>query len=518
MKAELNESISGSESEVSSGGEDGPLSTLLRRKAMISAAEQEEEHVVGGQTRQGPGNAPIVWFTSPLLPTEVSLGAYRALFSTAEQKQSHYLASLHQKQLSNPTNKDRHIFLCMIGGGHFAAMIVSLTPKNHKLQSTKSDLPVHILAHKTFHRYTTRRKQGGAQSSNDAAKGAAHSAGASIRRYNEAALVTEVRELLNEWKTYLDTADLLFIRATGSANRATLFNDTPLAKNDTRIRSFPFSTRRATQSELLRCFAELTRLKTSRLTAEALLPKPAPAPKPPKPAASPPPPQYSPEEESALTHTYQLQAVIKRAKTQALLSYLTNNTLTPNYPFFPATKNHQSPTPLHMAAHLNHRDVITALLVKMKADPTVKNADGHTPFELAGTRAARDAFRVARHELGEAAWDWDGAGVPSALSKPEAAAREKREREEAEKEEKERRERELATLSQEEREKRAESRNVGGKGKGGRTLGGLVAPVVLQSVGRESETRGLSEEAKVRLERERRARAAEERIKRLQGK
>ena len=36
--------------------------------------------------------------------------------------------------------------------------------------------------------YLARRKQGGAQSSNDMAKGKANSAGAMIRRYNEQAL------------------------------------------------------------------------------------------------------------------------------------------------------------------------------------------------------------------------------------------------------------------------------------------------------------------------------------------
>jgi len=41
-------------------------------------------------------------------------------------------------------------------------------------------------------RYAARRKQGGAQSANDAGKGKAKSAGAMIRRHNEAAL-TDVR-------------------------------------------------------------------------------------------------------------------------------------------------------------------------------------------------------------------------------------------------------------------------------------------------------------------------------------
>ena len=44
------------------------------------------------------------------------------------------------------------------------------------------------MAHKTFHRYTVRAKRGTAQGLKDSKGNAPHSAGASLRRYNEAAL------------------------------------------------------------------------------------------------------------------------------------------------------------------------------------------------------------------------------------------------------------------------------------------------------------------------------------------
>lgn len=52
-----------------------------------------------------------------------------------------------------------------------------------------------VLVHKTFHSYTVRARQGGTQSSRDGRSGGSHpkSAGASLRRYNEAAL-TQVFE------------------------------------------------------------------------------------------------------------------------------------------------------------------------------------------------------------------------------------------------------------------------------------------------------------------------------------
>lgn len=134
----------------------------------------------------------------------------------------------------------------MLGGGHFAAIIASLIPKIRKNHQSQEERQVDILASKTFHRYTTRRKQGGAQSANDAAKGNAHSAGSALRRYNEAALQKEIRELLGSWKEDLGKCEFLFIRATGTANRRTLFGyeGAVLKSSDPRIRGFPFTTRR----------------------------------------------------------------------------------------------------------------------------------------------------------------------------------------------------------------------------------------------------------------------------------
>lgn len=394
--------------------------------------------------------------------------------------------------------------MCMIGGGHFAAMVVSLSPKAGRARGERE--PV-VLEHKTFHRYTTRRKQGGSQSANDNSKGNAHSAGASIRRYNEVALINEVRELLAAWKPLLDSADLLFVRASGTANRRTLFSyeDAVLRNNDPRLRGLPFSTRRATQSELLRSFQELTRIKVSRVDeatlaalAAANAPKNPAAPKP----LTPEPPKLSKEEEEALMHTTQLNALIRRNKAPAVLSYLTSNTLPASFRFQPPAQFHHSPTPLHLAASLGSSAVVSALLKKAQADPTEHNEDGKTPFDLAGDRNTRDAFRVARAELGESKWDWEAARVPGALGKAEAEERGRREREEADKEEKERREKEVARLKEEDKGRKV-------RAKPGFSLG--------MGLGRmEEESRGLSAEAKVKLERERRARAAEERIRKMQ--
>jgi len=145
------------------------------------------------------------------------------------------------------------------------------------------------------------------------------------------------------------------------------------------------------------------------------------------------------------------------------------------------------------------------------------NEDSRTPFTLAGDRATRDAFRLARSELGESTWDWEKAGVPAPLTASQIAKREAQERSEKDAEDKaeaERRKLETERLRKEgeEEEKRRLEKRVG-KGK---ALGAI--PVKSGAEKREEEARGLTPEAKALIERERRARAAEERMKRLQGR
>ncbi|KAE8381386.1 hypothetical protein BDV26DRAFT_255465 [Aspergillus bertholletiae] len=527
---ELDESISGSESSSEEDEDDGTqLTALLKRQAKISQTCEEED----APSKKRAGKHPLLWLSSSILPSNTSLGVYRALFSDVEQEEPRYLAdSLRKKQLA-PINIPRnngqtqgpsasaspHVFLCMIGGGHFAAMIVALAPEIYRKQGGVDERQARVIAHKTFHRYTTRRKQGGSQSANDAAKGAAHSAGSSLRRYNEAALEKEIRELLSEWRKMIDDAQLLFVRATGSTNRRILFGQYDgqvLKQNDPRLRGFPFSTRRATQGELMRCFKELTRVKVSQIDEAALAAAAAKqreeTSKPSTPRPQQQKPKVSKEDEAAMLHTTQIQALIRRSKIPALMSYLQKNSIPSSFTFHPADsqQNFRCPTSLHFASNLNSPAMVSALLTKVGADPTTVNGEGRTPFELAGDRATRDAFRVARHELGESKWNWDAAKVPSAISKADVDNRAERERKVAEEEEKSRRKTELHRLKMEDAAKEA----LQAKRSGGRALGSVEKTA---SEKREEEMRGMTPEMRMRLERERRARAAEERIKRMQG-
>ncbi len=79
------------------------------------------------------------------------------------------------------------------------------------------------------------------------------SAGASLRRYNEAALVQEIRGLIDSWSLYVGEASCIFIRTPkysrglfiGDKNSKALFS-----RSDGRLRSLPFPTRRPTFKEV----------------------------------------------------------------------------------------------------------------------------------------------------------------------------------------------------------------------------------------------------------------------------
>ncbi|XP_010009599.1 PREDICTED: ankyrin repeat and zinc finger domain-containing protein 1, partial [Nestor notabilis] len=137
----------------------------------------------------------------------------------------------------------------MMGGGHFAGAVF----RGPQVQE-----------HKTFHRYTVRARRGTAQSLRDAHTpgSAPRSAGASLRRYNEAALLKDIQELLSAWAEHLSKAQRIFLRAPRH-NRALLFGsrNSPFTQGDPRICHIPLSTRRATLREVLRVHSVLASLQ-----------------------------------------------------------------------------------------------------------------------------------------------------------------------------------------------------------------------------------------------------------------
>lgn len=170
-----------------------------------------------------------------------------------------YRCVIHSKQ-NSPTTKDTLVAMLnripeestwaviLVGGGHFAAGIFECLT---------------VLEHKTFHRYTVRAKQGGSQGSKDGRQGGHfNSAGASLRRHNESALAKDIQDLLSVWYSKLQVCHRIFYRAA-SFNRSVLFGgkNPPFKKDDPRLRTIPFPTRRATYSEVKRVHHVLSTLE-----------------------------------------------------------------------------------------------------------------------------------------------------------------------------------------------------------------------------------------------------------------
>ncbi|KAJ8942038.1 hypothetical protein NQ318_002792 [Aromia moschata] len=131
--------------------------------------------------------------------------------------------------------------ILMLGGGHFAGAVFRGNE---------------AILHKTFHCYTVRAGQGGSQSSRDNKSGGSQpkSAGASLRRYNEQSLVQHVRGIVEAWRPEIERSSLIIYRASGGFNRTVLFGGSNplLDRADVGLRVVPFSTRRATFTEVKR--------------------------------------------------------------------------------------------------------------------------------------------------------------------------------------------------------------------------------------------------------------------------
>ncbi|GJE91150.1 Archaeo-eukaryotic release factor domain-containing protein [Phanerochaete sordida] len=571
----LEDSLSGSASSSDDNDEsdDDAVSTLVRKTKRLHTIREDGDGDDETSTRSVP-NAPLAWFHSP---PATQLGIYKVLFPSdlisyrGEDAGQRYLQELKDMQ-SGGGEEGRKWALFMTAGGHFAGAVIRVsrpegeedsgTTKKGKQKKPKPD--TEVLLHKTFHRYTTRRKQGGSQGLNDSSGRKAISAGAQLRRYGEQALRDDIRNLLTDWADELHDCERIFIRASVSNRRIFLdYEGAILEKGDDRLRTFPFPTRRPTQSELLRCLQELTRVKISHLTEDALReqddaylaslpkPKPAPAPAPAQPPRRPEKPKLTAEEAAQLDAQRALAErwaraleMVAKGRLDALRAFLARGD-----PLGPGGVDARAPegvedaapgeTLLVYAVRRGAEDAVRWLLEDARADPTlaVQRADAPAPaaddegdedgapvpgtrrtaYDYARTRGVRNVFRRCAAEHAEW-WDWLGAGeggarVPSALSRAMEEEREGkkkvrrrglkdkiREREAAQKE----REAELPAAEPPKPEVRRRE-----PAEGPRKLGGAA--------GAGESVMGLTPEMRAKVERERRARAAEARMKALGG-
>ncbi|KAF8269857.1 hypothetical protein EI94DRAFT_1771133 [Lactarius quietus] len=546
----LEDSISGSASDTDDASSDksDAVGDLIQRIKVSSRPSSPSD------SSPAVPQSPLTWFHSP---PATQIGVYRALFPHKLDPLL-YVDELKSMQTGGG-REGRKWAMFMTAGGHFAGAVVRVSKpelddepvKQKRLKRPKPE--TEVLLHKTFHRYTSIPSEaGGSQSVNDNAKGPAKSAGASFDAMaSRLSGMCDIRNLLSNWVDEIDQCERIWIRASASNRRIFLdYDGAVIAKGDERLRTFPFPTRRPTQSELERCLSELTRVKISHLTEEALreqdeaylasLPKPKP--KVPVPVSAPvavkaKEPKLSKEEELLREKWARLLDMVTHGRLDALKDFWEREGegLGGIDTRIPSWVEEKVSTLLQYAAQCGQEEVTRWLLDEAHADPTipvpaeapvtgqdasvaspesikVARLAHRTAYDVASSRAVRDVFRRSAGAHPDW-WDWLGAGrVPSILSQEM----------EEEREEKKKVRRKGLKDKIKEREKvnrlegdvdadadvpvteppiRSEPNNAP------RRLGG--------SAGSADGIAGLTPEMRAKVERERRARAAEARLMRM---
>ncbi|KAG0683332.1 hypothetical protein C6P42_001243 [Pichia californica] len=478
--------------------------------------------------------SPMILFNSSILSTESSgkcFGVYKTTLNAIDSPNFDPLSVLKSITFTteNPIPKDpiesgiSAIF--MLSSGHFAGAIISHLPhstKGNKGSSAELQLQsVRLLAHKTFHRYTTRRKQGGSQSAMDDAKGKANSAGSTLRRYNEQALGKDIEILMEEWKPFLEQCSSIFIRGSGKGGKnargiGLIVRDPKDPKaiiktDDKRVKMLPFATKRPTITEIKNAWCELSYLKIvdvpviekgeieKRRKKDEMLNK-------------------SKEDKKNEIDDVQIKIsneiilLLKKSKAPALISYMKKNKDKFNVEseLQPIETFRLTPTLLHYASKKGYSFMVQTLLVQLHADPTIINSIGKTAYDVASDMDTRYAFRVARGILGEdCGIPWSKSHIGKSMNKDDVEnAKSEAKAEEARIEEEEKKALKEEHQSVVEEFKNKES----SKSSAGKTITG---PGVLR-VTEEQKLSGLSDMQRMKVLREQRFRAIEARLKKQQ--
>ncbi|XP_032134014.1 ankyrin repeat and zinc finger domain-containing protein 1 isoform X2 [Sapajus apella] len=225
----------------------GDLSSISGSEDSDSASEEDLQMLDQERARFEKPNRAQGFYPHRVLFQNAQgqfLYAYRCVLGPRQDPPEEAELLLQNLQSRGP----RDCVVLMAAAGHFAGAI---------FQGRE------VVTHKTFHRYTVRAKRGTAQGLRDAQGGASRSAGANLRRYNEATLCKDVRDLLAGpgWAKALEEADTILLHAPRSG-RSLFFGGkgAPLQRGDPRLWDIPLVTRRPTFQELQRVLHKLTTL------------------------------------------------------------------------------------------------------------------------------------------------------------------------------------------------------------------------------------------------------------------
>eukprot|EP00929_Paragymnodinium_shiwhaense_P036478 TRINITY_DN19543_c0_g1_i1.p1 TRINITY_DN19543_c0_g1~~TRINITY_DN19543_c0_g1_i1.p1 ORF type:complete len:585 (-),score=131.82 TRINITY_DN19543_c0_g1_i1:106-1794(-) len=240
-----------------------------------------------------------------------------------------------------------------------------------------------VVVHKTFHRYTTRKKQGGSQSSFDAGGRKAKSAGSNLRRYGEQRLQEEVEEVLTQtWAAELAGCEHVYISVSNRMRSKLVGSKEAPFVPHSKVRSLPFVLGRPTHEAVREAYSQLSSL-------------------------------FFAASEHAFRTTRE-----REAKRQSATSMQCSKDSTASA--------------LHLAAADGDADLILALL-QGGADPTLVDEEGKVPYELCsqgrtrrGQGSAAWAFQYWREQQPDDACDWTAAKIPKGEDSELPAAAEQR--------------------------------------------------------------------------------------------
>ena len=338
-------------------------------------------------------------------------------------------------------------------------------------------------------------------------------------------LQQEVREVLSQWKQHINESEWVFVHAP-SNNRKLVYNydDAVLTKDNSE--TIPFPTRRPTLNEVRRVFVELCTLKLAEADIDAIQAHHAKVADKEEKARQ----QLEKSKQSSKATVQQekkaqipaeiekLIDLTKQGKEQLVLAHVQKHEAM----LLPLTRGELSsldddevkryPTLLHLAAHAGHAALVSALIRDLDANPTIKSELGKTAYEVAKDKDTRNTFRRCMCDL-PGRWDWlNDARVPSPLTRE--AELEQAEKDRLRKE----REAERRRKIEEERQKKEAARMQKKQQEEAKAPASRKKPQALGGSSTEMNMASMTPEARLRLEREMRARAAEERMRRLQKK
>lgn len=162
---EFEEMLDGLSDSGDEEGEEDRMSKLLNKQTKLNTLSNstiDDDDAFYAQ--KALNRTPLVWFDvkDDNLDDDTpgaQLGIYRALFPSPTPPSDEITNYLHKIQLNesqlSATESPRRWTLIMIGGGHFAACVVSIVPQVvRRNKRTEVDIGI-VLKQKTFHRYTS---------------------------------------------------------------------------------------------------------------------------------------------------------------------------------------------------------------------------------------------------------------------------------------------------------------------------------------------------------------------------